>query len=116
MARAREWSDEEVLRLSTSYTSNKTFEEILNEFPARSSNAIRLKASRMGFRRLTIPLNLIQAKHVNFRVNGEDGTSGFLMKCNNCGNWIQVDGLDDGYNHTVSCSDCNSIYQVVNEL
>lgn len=46
------WSDEEVQRLRLLYPNpNKSFEELLAEFPGRTANSLRLKASRLGLER-----------------------------------------------------------------
>ncbi|MCW4050159.1 MAG: hypothetical protein NWE89_10550 [Candidatus Bathyarchaeota archaeon] len=113
MARVREWTDEEVHRLTELYTSNKTFDEIILEFPSRSSNAIRLKASRLGLKRPNLLLSLIQTKKVRFQSNGIDAAKGFLIKCNDCGSWIQTDDLNLGAYQIIRCSECGSIYEVL---
>ena len=114
MARVREWSDEEVGRLTELYTSNKSFEDILLEFPFRSSNAVRLKASRMGLRRPTLPVDLIQAEKVQFRSPDDGGTMGYLIKCKECGQWIQAERIG-GACQTIRCGECGSLYQVLTE-
>ena len=113
MARIKEWSDEEVERLEKLYTSNMTFDEVVVHFPKRTSNAIRLKASRLGLRRPTIPTNLIQTKKVKFQSVGDDDSKGYLIKCNECGGWIQVDSFEDSMTITICCPQCDSIYQLL---
>ena len=76
MVGVREWSDEEVSRLVRLYTSNMPFDEIVLEFPSRTSNAIRLKASRMKLKRPTLPMNLIRAERVRFHSINGDGVAG----------------------------------------
>jgi hypothetical protein len=113
MARIKEWSDEEVERLEKLYTSNMPFDEVVVHFPKRTSNAIRLKASRLGLRRPTIPTSLIQTKKVMFHSVEDDGSKGYLIKCNECGGWIQVESFQDSKTFTICCPDCESIYQLL---
>jgi hypothetical protein len=115
MARVREWSDEEVGRLTELYTSNRSFEDILLEFPFRSSNAVRLKASRMGLRRPTLPVDLIHAEKVRFQSIDEDGAMGYLIKCKECGQWIQAERIGGGVCQTIRCGECGALYQVLTE-
>ena len=115
MARIREWTDEEVARLHELYVSNRTFEEIEVEFPLRTSNAIRLKASRLGIRRPLIPLNYIQAKPLMFKSGNGDGNDGFILKCNQCGSWVQVDKDIERRASVMSCGSCGSVYQILVE-
>jgi len=50
--RRETWTDEEVQRLRQLYSNpNKTFEEVVSEFPGRTMNSIRLKACRLGLER-----------------------------------------------------------------
>ncbi len=114
MARIREWSDDEVSRLRESYGSNKTFEEIELEFPARTSNAIRLKASRLGIKRPLMLGNLIQARPLQFK-SGNGETDGYLLKCKECSTWIQVDENIERRASILSCGKCGSMYQVLME-
>ena len=116
MVRAREWSEEELEKLERLYTSNMPFDEVLLEFPDRTSNAIRLKASRMGFRRPTILGELIQTKRVKFQSLDNKFSKGYLINCNECGAWIQVDVFNDSLIQTISCPECNSLYQLLAEL
>jgi hypothetical protein len=113
MARVREWSDEEVGRLVKLYTSSKPFDEILMEFPSRTSNAVRLKASRMGLRRPTLPLNLVFAERLRYRSLDEEDATGFIIKCSECGTWIQVEGGGEGICRTIRCGECGAIYEVL---
>ncbi len=114
MARVKEWSDEEVSKLREVYVSNKTFEEIELEFPARTSNAIRLKASRLGLKRPLILGNLIQAHPIQFKSNN-GGEDGYLLKCKQCSTWIQMDDNIERRASILSCGKCGSMYQVLTE-
>jgi len=115
MARVKEWSDEEVSRLNKLYTSNKAFDEIILEFPFRTSNAIRLKASRMGLKRPTLPVNLIQAERVRYHSLDGDGAIGYLIKCSECGSWIQAEMLSGTTCQTISCSECGALHEVLSD-
>jgi hypothetical protein len=115
LARVREWSDEEVNRLTNMYTSNKPFDEIVLEFPSRTSNAIRLKASRMGLKRPTLPVNLIHAERVRFHSLNGDGAMGYLIKCSECGSWIQAERIGEGICQTICCGECGALYEVLTD-
>jgi len=56
------WTNEEIKLLEELYSSELTIEEIAEYFPGRSINAIRLKASRMGFKR---PVTLLTIQYSN---------------------------------------------------
>lgn len=114
MARINEWSDDEVSRLRSLYGSNKTFEEIELEFPARTSNAIRLKASRLGLKRPIFMGSVVQARPLQFKSGGE-GKAGFLLKCKECRSWIQIDEGIESHTSILSCGNCGSMYQVLME-
>jgi len=115
MARIKEWTDEEVARLHELYGSNRTFEEIEVEFPMRTSNAIRLKASRLGIKRPLIPENFIQARPLLFKSGNGDGKDGFILKCKQCSSWVQVDMDIEDRASVLSCGQCGSMYQVLIE-
>jgi uncharacterized Zn finger protein len=114
MVKIKEWTDEEVERLRELYTSNKTFDEITEKFPSRTDNAIRLKASRLGIKRPFIG-EIIQVKPLSIKMGNNEMASGYLIKCKECGSWIQV---DDEYQRSaiVSCGKCGNFYQVINDL
>ena len=115
MARIKEWTDEEVARLHELYGSNRTFEEIEVEFPLRTSNAIRLKASRLGIRRPLIPGHFFQSTPHLFRSGNSDGNDGFILKCNQCGSWVQVEKDIEKQASVLNCGHCGSMYQVLIE-
>ena len=112
MARAREWSQEEVNKLSNLYTSNRTFDEIMLEFPHRSSNAIRLKASRLGIKRPLLIPSLIPAEKVMICPTEEE-PSGYLFRCHECGSWNRIGNLNQGEINAVYCTDCGSVFKIV---
>ena len=114
MARINEWSDDEVNRLRGLYGSNKTFEEIEHEFPARTSNAIRLKASRLGLKRPLLMGSMVQARPLQFK-SGDGSESGYLLKCKECRSWIQIDESIERHTSILSCGKCGSMYQVLME-
>lgn len=106
------WSEEEIKKLSSLYTSDKTFDEILIEFPDRTSNAIRLKASRLGLRRPTISTSMIQSDKI-LRCKLKENSHGILLKCHECGSWIQIIDIKDDATNTVFCKECNSLFQIL---
>ncbi|MFH1179309.1 MAG: MJ0042-type zinc finger domain-containing protein [Candidatus Bathyarchaeota archaeon] len=115
MVKIKEWTDEEVESLRELYISNKTFDEISEKFPLRTDNAIRLKASRLGIKRPFIG-EVIQIKPLAYRSGNNGGSSGYLIKCKECGSWIQVDEDSPRNTSVVSCGKCGNFYQVLSDL
>lgn len=115
MVRIQKWTDEEVRRIRELYTSNKTFDEIAEKFPSRTDNAIRLKASRLGLKRPILG-DIIQVKPLSYKSGRNEESSGYLMKCKECGSWIQVDEDAPGSTGIVSCGKCGNYYQVLSDL
>jgi len=115
MVKIQEWTDEEVERLRELYTSNRTFDEIVDKFPLRTENAIRLKASRLGIKRPYIG-DVIQVKPLMFKSGNRKGSQGYLFKCNECGSWMQVDQRSQNSASVFSCGKCGNLYQVLPDL
>ena len=115
MVKVKEWTDEEVELLRDLYTSNKTFDEIVDRFPRRTENAIRLKASRLGIKRPIIG-NVVHVKPLMYKSGGNGDTSGYLMKCKECGSWIQVDDDQRNASSVLSCGKCGNLYQILADL
>ena len=115
MVKIKEWTDEEVERLRELYTSNKTFDEISEKFPLRTDNAIRLKASRLGIKRPLIG-EIIQVKPLSIKSGLNQMASGYLIKCKECGSWIQVEDDYRRNSAVVSCGKCGNFYQVLADL
>lgn len=92
-----------------------SFDEIISEFPWRTSNAIRLKASRLGLRRPTLETHLTRSQKVTIQSIGADGVKGYLLKCRECGAWIHADRMIDGVCQTISCDECGALYEVLTE-
>ena len=114
MVRVKEWTDEEVELLRDLYTSNKTFEEIVDKFPLRTENAIRLKASRLGIKRPIIG-NVVHIKPLMYKSGKASESSGYLIKCKECGSWIQVDD-NRNTSSVLSCGKCGNLYQILADL
>ncbi|UCH57046.1 MAG: hypothetical protein JSV18_06835 [Candidatus Bathyarchaeota archaeon] len=113
MLRRSAWTKEETERLKLLYISGRSFEEIKRELPNRSSNAIRLKASRLGLRRPTISTPFLVTQNV-LRFSDGDGNSDLLFKCSGCGSWMHVDVEDDEAEvQTIVCRQCQSICRYV---
>ncbi len=110
MPKVREWTEGEIDRLKLLYPSDRSFEEIVDEFPRRSPNAVRLKASRLGLRRPTFPPKMYEAETVIrcSEVNG--GNRGYILRCSGCGSWVQVVGDVDEKETSVTCDRCGSTY------
>ncbi|MFC1802626.1 SANT/Myb-like DNA-binding domain-containing protein [Thermoproteota archaeon] len=115
MVKIKEWSDEEIERLRELYTSNRTFDEIKEKFPSRTGNAIRLKASRLNIKRPLIG-NVVQVKPLLYKLGETAELSGYLMKCKECGSWIQVNAESQHNANVLSCGKCGIFYQVLADL
>jgi hypothetical protein len=107
MVKMKEWSDKEVERLRELYPSEKTFEEIVEKFPHRTENAIRLKASRLGIKRPCF-WDIIQLKPIKFRSNRNTNSKGYLIKCNRCGSWMQVGENSQKGQNFLRCARCGT--------
>lgn len=115
MVKIKGWTDEEVKRLKELYTSNKTLDEIADKFPLRTENAIRLKASRLGIKRPYIG-NIIQVKPITFKSVWLNDSIDYLLKCKECGYWMQVDKSSQHESNILSCGKCGNLYQVIADL
>lgn len=112
MVRVKEWSELEISKLEKYYPSSMAFDEILLELPQRTSNAVRLKASRLGLRRPLLMPEMVQALKV--RMNGDEAEPlGYIIKCKECGSWIQTDRLDEMKARAICCESCGSLYEIV---
>ena len=109
MPRPTKWTKEEIEKLKRLYTSEMSFEEIVKIFSKRTPNAIRLKASRLGLKRLTIPSSLFPSNTILLCSEANGKFNGYLFRCGDCGSWIQVnrekEAADSGL---VVCSICGS--------
>lgn len=106
------WSDEEEMKLRFLYISGRPFDEIESELPERSTNAIRLKASRLGLRRPSASMAKAESPHV-LRFSNGNGDSDFLFRCSGCGSWMHVDLNDDVDVSTIICRQCQTICRYV---
>jgi len=108
MSRPGEWTEREIGKLRYLYPSERSFEEIVEVFPHRTPNAIRLKASRLGLRRPTIPPSVCQSRTILRCSEGDGNSNGYLFRCGECGSWIQVNGDDERDGGVIICSKCGS--------
>ena len=113
MPRPAEWTENEIERLKWLYPSDRPFEEIVEAFPERTSNAIRIKASRLGLRRPTIPSSF-GSSTILLCSEGNEVSKGYLFRCGECSNWIQVNGEDDAKGDVIVCGNCGAKCYFVN--
>ena len=107
MPRPTKWTEEELGRLKLLYTSERPFDEIVVAFPNRTSNAIRMKASRLGLKRPTIPSSLFPSS-ILLCSEGNGNSKGYLFRCSECGSWIQINREDEVSDSAVVCGNCSS--------
>ena len=109
MSYVAEWTEAEIQRLKLLYPSEKLFDEVVEAFPARTSNAIRIKASRLGLRRPT-PASDVRSRGILLISEGNGGHSNYLLRCSDCGSWIKVNGDDGKEESSIAvCDKCGSI-------
>jgi hypothetical protein len=107
----RNWTDEEIEKLRDLYISQSQFDEITKALPQRSSNAIRQKASRLGFKRPEVISKFIDSQMlIKCTENGDDEVH--LVKCSECDNWIKVTFASIDTN-TIRCPHCNSVCKYI---
>jgi hypothetical protein len=106
------WSEGEEQTLRFMYLAGTSFDEIGQAFPERSSNAIRLKASRLGLKRPSISSSILDSPNVLKFSNG-NGDSGFFFKCNGCGSWTHTQIEGDEEVHTVECHECSTVCKYI---
>jgi len=109
MSRRSLWTEEETEKLRSMYISGSSFEEIEYEFSARSSNAIRQKASRLGLRRHATLASINSFQNVLRISDGNGGVEDLIFRCSGCGSWIHANlngGADD---KTIVCRQCQTI-------
>jgi len=114
MSRPRPWTEEEVWKLRRLYPSEVSFEEIVEAFPNRTPNAIRLKASRLGLKRPTPPSALCRSPTILLCSEGDGSSNGYLFRCSECGSWIRVNEGDElNENGAIVCAKCRSTCYVI---
>jgi hypothetical protein len=109
MPRAKEWSDNEIERLKKLYPSKRDFDEVLDAFPERTINAIRVKASRLGLRRPLPPGNIHPADSLMVTRDKRNGEKGYLFRCGNCNTWIKVGEERVEKMQPVICEKCGTL-------
>jgi hypothetical protein len=107
MVKNKEWTDEEIRRLRELYPSEMIFDEIVENFPHRTGNAIRLKASRLGIKRPCF-MDIFCFKPIKFRENGRTNSKGYLIKCNKCSSWMKVGDNSKKSTNYFRCEKCGS--------
>ncbi len=112
MFERRLWTEEEVGRLKNLYLSGRPFEEVVNAFPKRSTNAIRQKASRLGLRRPPVSPSLLLSQSV-LRCSDGNGDDDYLFKCGVCGSWIHVSLMDEVDDRVIVCRKCQTVSKYV---
>jgi hypothetical protein len=103
------WTDKEINRLKLLYESVSLFDEVTKAFPHRTSNAIRLKASRLGLRRPIVTSLLCESQTVLLCSNIKKNKDEYLFKCGGCGKWILVDLDNNAIDKTIVCPECSDV-------
>lgn len=107
MPRPAKWTEDETRKLMRLYPSEICFEEIVDAFPNRTPNAVRLKASRLGLKRPTLPASLLQSSTVLSCSEGNGDSIGYLFRCGECSSWMQLRG-DDEVKSVIVCGNCGA--------
>jgi len=101
------WTEDEVGRLRRLYPSEISFEEVVEAFPNRTTNAVRLKASRLGLRRPTIPAPSFRSSTILQCSEGNGGSKGYLFRCGECSSWTQLKGENEA-GGVIVCGSCGA--------
>lgn len=109
MPRRSLWTEEETEKLRSLYISGTSFEEIEDELPARSTNAIRQKASRLGLRRHATLASINSFRNVLRISDGDGGAENLIFRCGGCGGWIHANLNDGADDRTIVCRQCQTI-------
>jgi len=108
MPKQTDWTENEIQRLKRLYPSDVSFEEIVVAFPERTRNALRLKASRLGLRRPLISSSIFSPSTILMCSEVNGNSLGYLFRCGECSNWIQVNGDDEQIESVIVCSNCGT--------
>ena len=111
MVKGEEWAAEELEKLTTIYTSDASFEEVMRELSSRSPNAIRLKASRLGLKRPILPQRITQIN--SLILSGDGGLRGYVFRCSECGGLVHVDEEELEEMGLVRCGSCGALSHFV---
>ena len=106
LMRQRGWTDAEVDKLRNIYPSSATFHDLLDQFPSRSPNSIRLMASRLGLKRPTL---LTGISKVSERKTSSTANGGVLVRCSQCGKWIGISTEKAESSCVVVCDHCGGV-------
>ncbi len=104
LIRQREWTDAEIEKLRSMYPSGASFPDLLEELPSRSSNSVRLMASRLGLKRPAVLTGLIKVSEVKAAPSG-----GVLVRCSHCGGWTGVPSIKADAGGVVVCDHCGGV-------
>lgn len=107
MPRSVMWTEDEVWRLRRLYPSGISFEEVAEAFPKRTANAVRLKASRLGLRRPTIPAPFFRSSTILPCSEGNGRSKGYLFRCGECSSWTQFKGENEA-SGVIVCGNCGA--------
>lgn len=106
MSNSKKWTEIEIKNLKRLYISEKLLEEVMEAFPERTENAVRLKASRLGLKRPALPSALMGQSTMLHCSEGNGNSKGYIFRCCACGIWIQVDGSDEASSGLIVCESC----------
>jgi hypothetical protein len=106
------WSEREEGMLRFMYISGTSFDDIGKALSARTPNAIRLKASRLGLKRPSDSSSILESPNV-LRFSDGNGNSGYFFRCSGCGSWIHVQIEEDEEVRTVECLECKTVCRYV---
>jgi hypothetical protein len=105
----KKWTEDEIKKLKKIYPSKIEFNDIVKEFPLRTANAIRLKASRIGLKRPLISDKMHPAKLIVIEKDVEEKETAYIFRCDECKKWIRVKKREVDDHRAVLCDNCGAI-------
>jgi hypothetical protein len=106
MSNYKKWKEVEIKKLKRLYISEKLLEEVMEAFPERTENAVRLKASRLGLKRPELPSVLMGQSTILHCSEGNGNSKGYIFRCCTCGTWTQINEKDEISNSLIVCEKC----------